>query len=135
MLDDVAGKPLYAWDSRGHRLRTAYDALRRPTGRSYGCATGDGPGGGLVERTVYGEAQPDDAGAATCAAGSYQVVRRRRRRHQRRPTTSRATRCAAAASWPRDYTAALDWSAAVALEAEDVHEPPRRYDALNRPVT
>ena len=31
MLNDVAGKPISAWDSRDHRLRTAYDALRRPT--------------------------------------------------------------------------------------------------------
>ena len=25
MLNDVAGKPLYAWDSRDHQFRTAYD--------------------------------------------------------------------------------------------------------------
>ena len=31
MLNDVAGKPLYAWDSRDHQFRTAYDPLRRPT--------------------------------------------------------------------------------------------------------
>ena len=30
MLNDVAGKPLYAWDSRDHQFRTAYDPLRRP---------------------------------------------------------------------------------------------------------
>jgi hypothetical protein len=30
MLNDVAGKPIRAWDSRGHELRTAYDQLRRP---------------------------------------------------------------------------------------------------------
>ena len=34
MLNDVAGKPLRAWDSRDHRFRTAYDALRRPTDRA-----------------------------------------------------------------------------------------------------
>ena len=32
MLSDVSGKPLYAWDDRDHRVRTAYDVLRRPTG-------------------------------------------------------------------------------------------------------
>ena len=31
MLNDVAGKPIRAWDSRGHNFTTAYDALRRPT--------------------------------------------------------------------------------------------------------
>ena len=30
MLNDVAGKPIRAWDSRGHNFSTTYDALRRP---------------------------------------------------------------------------------------------------------
>jgi RHS repeat-associated protein len=30
MLNDVTGKPIRAWDSRGHNFITAYDALRRP---------------------------------------------------------------------------------------------------------
>lgn len=30
MLNDVAGKPIRAWDSRGHGFTTVYDALRRP---------------------------------------------------------------------------------------------------------
>jgi len=30
MMNDVAGKPLYAWDDRGHRFRSSYDALQRP---------------------------------------------------------------------------------------------------------
>ena len=30
MLNDVAGKPIRAWDSRGHSFRTEYDPLRRP---------------------------------------------------------------------------------------------------------
>ena len=29
--NDVAGKPIRAWDSRGHNFTTRYDALRRPT--------------------------------------------------------------------------------------------------------
>jgi RHS repeat-associated protein len=29
VLNDVTGKPIRAWDSRGHDFRTAYDALRR----------------------------------------------------------------------------------------------------------
>ena len=32
MLNDVAGKPIRAWDSRGHNFTTSYDALRRPVG-------------------------------------------------------------------------------------------------------
>jgi RHS repeat-associated protein len=30
MLNDVAGKPIVAWDGRGHNFTTAYDGLRRP---------------------------------------------------------------------------------------------------------
>ncbi|PWB49646.1 MAG: toxin [Candidatus Methanoperedenaceae archaeon] len=30
MLNDVTGKPIRAWDSRGHNFRTEYDELRRP---------------------------------------------------------------------------------------------------------
>jgi hypothetical protein len=30
MLQDITGKPIYLWDSRGHSVRTTYDALRRP---------------------------------------------------------------------------------------------------------
>ena len=30
MLNDVSGKPIRTWDSRGHNFTTAYDALRRP---------------------------------------------------------------------------------------------------------
>src|SRR6185436_1981866 len=30
MLNDVAGKAIRAWDSRGHDFTTTYDALRRP---------------------------------------------------------------------------------------------------------
>jgi hypothetical protein len=55
-LNDVAGKPLYGWDSRDHRLRTVYDVLRRPTEIYLQ------EGGGrelLVGKTVYGESQPN----------------------------------------------------------------------------
>src|SRR5690606_5414551 len=40
ILTEVAGNPIYGWDSRGHRLRTTHDQLRRPDA-SY-LQTGDG---------------------------------------------------------------------------------------------
>ena len=56
MLNDVAGNPLYAWDSRNHQFRTAYDRLRRPTDSSLR----EGAGAELrVGRTVYGETRPN----------------------------------------------------------------------------
>ena len=56
MLNDVAGKPLYAWDSRNHQFHTAYDPLRRPTDSFLR----EGAGAELlVGRTVYGETRPN----------------------------------------------------------------------------
>src|ERR1017187_5262218 len=64
MLDDVAGKAIRAWDSRGHNFRSEYDALRRPTGmfvlgtdninsdpRTTAAAV-------LFQNITYGEGQP-----------------------------------------------------------------------------
>jgi RHS repeat-associated protein len=50
---DVAGKPLRSWDSRGQTMRSAYDALQRPTHvyvRQKNAADED-----VVLRTIYGE--------------------------------------------------------------------------------
>ncbi len=59
MLNDIAGNPIRAWDSRGHMFRTEYDPLRRPL-RSF--VTGADPGNPnaelLTERLVYGEQHP-----------------------------------------------------------------------------
>jgi RHS repeat-associated protein len=66
MLNDAAGKAIRAFDSRGHNLRTEYDALRRPinlfvlgTG-----ATNSDPrttaGEVLFEKIEYGEGQVSD---------------------------------------------------------------------------
>src|ERR1700735_4939222 len=52
ILNDVAAKPLYAWDSRGHQFRTAYDALRRPTDSFLRDASSSEI---TVGRSIYGE--------------------------------------------------------------------------------
>ncbi len=61
MLNDVAGKPIRAWDSRGHTSRIEYDSLRRPL-RSF--VTGADPANPnqelLTMRIVYGEQHPED---------------------------------------------------------------------------
>jgi RHS repeat-associated protein len=51
MLNDVSGKPLHAWDTKGSRFHTAYDALRRPTSHDVLPL-----GGALIvlERSEYG---------------------------------------------------------------------------------
>jgi RHS repeat-associated protein len=56
MLNDVSGKPIYAWDNRGHRVRRTYDGLGRPVGVYVSRNSGTEA---LIERTVYGEMHPD----------------------------------------------------------------------------
>ncbi len=129
MLNDVAGKPLYAWDSRDHRFRTAYDQLRRPTDSFLS----EGAGAELlVGRSVYGETRPnpeasnlrgkvvelrDQAGIVTSDEYDFKgnLLRSQRR-------------------LARDYKTTLDWSGAVPLEPE-TYTSRTTYDALNRPVT
>ncbi|MEO0469893.1 MAG: SpvB/TcaC N-terminal domain-containing protein, partial [Bacteroidota bacterium] len=55
-LTDVADQALYAWDSTGQRIRTEYDALRRPI-RQW-LQQGSNPEE-MLSRTDYGEAAPN----------------------------------------------------------------------------
>ncbi len=55
-LLDVAASPVRGWDARGHTLRFAYDALRRPT--LLFVRPKDGLEA-LVGRSVYGEGHPE----------------------------------------------------------------------------
>jgi RHS repeat-associated protein len=56
----AGGEPLLAWGDLGHRLRTAYDPLRRPTQVWLHSAEEDGGERiELTQRLYYGEAHPD----------------------------------------------------------------------------
>ncbi|HEX7957954.1 MAG TPA: SpvB/TcaC N-terminal domain-containing protein, partial [Pyrinomonadaceae bacterium] len=128
LLRDVAGRPLYSWDSAGRRFRNAYDQLRRPTDSF----VREGAGAELnVGRTVYGEAAPnpsagnlrgrvfklfDQAGVVTSDAYDFKGNPLRGRREL-----------------ASEYRATLDWSAAVPLEAT-AFDSGTSYDALNRPT-
>lgn len=129
MLNDVAGKPIYAWDSRGHRFHTIYDALRRPLEVYLG--SDDSPES-LVNRTVYGEKQDspetrnlrgkayqtfDCAGVVTSDAYDF------------KGNLLRSSR-----QLTIDYKNTPDWSKQVALE-EQIYSSSSTYDALNRPVS
>ncbi len=128
MFNDVVGKPLYAFDSRGHRLRSTYDSLRRPTDSFM--QPGVGPEI-VVGRTVYGDSQPnpeatnlrrrvfqtfDQAGVVTTDRYSF------------KGNQLRVQRQLAA-----EYAADLNWAAAVGLEPE-IFTTSSSFDALNRPV-
>jgi hypothetical protein len=117
VLNDVVGKPIHAWDSRGHNFTTAYyDALRRPVEQTVrGTSAESDPRmlnrDILVDKIEYGEGIAnaealnlrsriyrhfDSAGVATNArldAASMPMASRRK------PMTSRATYCTARAAW------------------------------------
>jgi RHS repeat-associated protein len=128
ILNDVTGNPLYAWDSRTHRFRTAYDPLRRPTDSFLRQGTGLEL---RVGRTVYGETRPnpevnnlrgkvielfDQAGVVTSDDYDFKG---NLQRSQRRLA--------------REYKTTLDWSGRVPLDTE-TYTSHTRYDALNRPT-
>lgn len=128
ILNDVTGKPLYAWDSRDHRFRTDYDQLRRPTISLLSEGGGDEV---LIGQSIYGETIAnseaenlrgkvievrDQAGVVT---SDYYDFKGNLLRSQRRLA--------------RDYKNTLNWSGDVPLEPE-TYTSRTRYDALNRPT-
>ena len=128
MLNDATGNARYAWDSRDHRFRAAYDPLHRPTDSFLR----EGAGAELlVGRTVYGETRPnpevnnlrgkvvqlfDQAGVITSDDYDFKGNLKRSQRQL-----------------AQAYKETLDWSAAVPLEPE-VYASRTSYDALNRPA-
>ncbi len=125
MLNDVASKPIRAWDSRGFARRLTYDELRRPTG----LYVTENDSERLTERTEYGESQGeahnhrgkvyrqfDQAGVVTNATYDFKVNLVESRRQLL-----------------RDYKTPPDWSGSPALEAE-TYTSRTAFDALNRPV-
>ena len=146
MLNDVAGKPIRAWDSRGHNFVTAYDALRRPV-EQY--VRGTTPVSDprtlnrdvLVDKIEYGEGLAiaealnlrtgiyrhfDSAGVATNAR--LDAIGNPIEAHDFKGNLLRSTRRLIS-----DYTAIPDWLLNPSLDAE-TFEGSTRYDALNRPI-
>ena len=128
MLNDVAGKPIYGWNSRGHRTRITYDELQRPTGL-YVSANG-GPEV-LAEKTVYGESLPnpeqfnhrgriyqvyDGAGVVTNEMYDFKGNQLSSRRQLL-----------------QDYRNQVDWAQSPSLEPE-IFTGNTQFDALNRAV-
>jgi RHS repeat-associated protein len=138
VLNDVAGRPLYAWDSRDQRFRTAYDALRRPT-HSF---VREGAGTEMtVERSTYGESRldpeadnlrgellevRDQAGVVT--SDLYDFKRNLLRSHRRLADLVDPQGTPTPA-----YRTTVDWNRAIQLGAE-TYSSRTRYDALNRPT-
>ncbi len=126
MLNNVTGNPIRAWDSRGHTIRTAYDALRRPMAV---VLRENGAPAKQVGRTVYGEGQGeatnhrgrvhqqfDQAGVVTTVAYDFKGNALESQRELR-----------------PDYKTVLDWSTEPAVE-EQAFTTRTVFDALNRPT-
>ena len=128
LLHDTNAQPIYAWDSRGHRVRTTYDALRRPVD---GLLKAGNAGETLIGRTVYGESQAN-AQAGNLRGKVFQVFDQAgvvaSDAYDFKGNLLRSSRRLA-----REYRTTLDWSANPALEQE-TFTTSTSYDALNRPV-
>jgi RHS repeat-associated protein len=128
MLNDVSGKPLYAWDNRNHRFHTLYDPLHRPTDS----LVREGIGKELVEeRTVYGETQADPetnnlrgkTARVFDQAGVVNFIT-----YDFKGNVLRSERTLAV-----EYKTTLDWSVVTPLDSV-VYTSRTSLDALNRPV-
>lgn len=154
MLNDVSGKPLRAWDSRGHAFRSEYDPLRRPLRTFVTGADPDDPAHTLLtDRFVYGEQHPeaesrnlrgklylalDRAGTATNEAHDFKGNPRIAMRRQVRAYKQALDWQAVEAVLPDDAMLPFDPNALEAvliplLEA-DTYISSTTFDALNRPL-
>jgi RHS repeat-associated protein len=145
-LNDAAGKPMVAWNSRGHLLHTDYDSLHRPVGSFVTGADpfdatreiqfekiiyGDTLGNGLADpKSLNLRGQPykhhDTVGivismAVNLATGANEAF-------DFKGNLLRSTR-----QLVSDYKNTPDWSQNPGLEAETFSSS-TRYDALNRPI-
>ena len=141
MLNDVMGKPIRAWDSRGHHFRTEYD--RAPPARASVCSRNRLP----ITRPAH--AQP------RCAVTSESSTVKASKRHRAEPTYARVPavrRCGhrqlthdrglrlqgqPAAQQP-PTRAGLQGSIGLAAPAPmdaETYRSSITYDALNRPIT
>jgi RHS repeat-associated protein len=147
MLNDAMGKPIRAWDSRGHNFTAAYDALRRLVEQTVrGTTTESDPRTRkaeplLVDKIEYGEGianamalnlrtrlyrHYDSAGIATNArldANGYPTEA-----YDFSGNLLRSTRRLVS-----DHKTIPDWLLNPQLDAE-TFEGSTRYDALNRPI-
>ena len=155
MLNDVTGKPIRAWDCRGHTFRTEYDPLRRPMRSFVTSADPANPNHELLtERLVYGEQHSEDelrnlrgrlylhldqAGAVSNEAHDFKGNLLRASRRLAREYKQAINGSAVDAALPANGTvklnpAALEAALSPLLEA-DTFTTRTTYDALNRPTT
>ena len=128
-LPAVDGLPVLGFDARNHRLRSVYDALRRPTEQ---WLSGNGGAEKLVGRTVYGEsaANPEVSNLRGMAWKSYDqggLV-------ENAAYDFKGNLLESARRFTRTYNATIDWNVADpdALLEPETFTTVTAYDALNR---
>jgi RHS repeat-associated protein len=131
-LTDALGKPVRAWDSRGHVFRTEYDALRRPVEVHVTGAVPANPTKEILYQKIeYGEGQTDDVKKnlrgqvyrTSDCAGTLTVTS-----YDFKGNPLGAVRALAV-----EYKAPLDWNGTVPLDAT-TYSTATHYDALSRPI-
>lgn len=146
ILNDVTGKPIRAWDSRGHNFTTTYDALRRPVQQTVRGTTADSDPRSLnrdilLDKIEYGEGLAN-AEALNLRTRIYRhfdaagVATNARLDANGNPTEAYDFKGNLLCSTRRlvaDYRAIPDWLLNPQLEAE-TFEGRTHYDALNRPI-
>ncbi|MFL5706717.1 MAG: SpvB/TcaC N-terminal domain-containing protein [Ktedonobacteraceae bacterium] len=130
MLNDVTGKPIRMWDTRGHKILHSYDELHRPTNLFVRQGNGTEV---LVEDTVYGESLAENESRSLNLRGKvYQqfdgagVVTNIQ--YDFKGNLLSSTR-----QLLQNYKDQVNWSSAPALESVSFTSS-TTYDALNRPV-
>ena len=143
MLPDALGKPIRAWDSRGHAFTTRHDALRRPIEHMVlGTTAASDPrtlgGPHVIERFEYGEAVPQ-AEALNLRTRAFRhsdsagVITSARLDAAGTPTDAydfKGNALFTTRQLLADATALPDWTV---LSAE-TFESAARFDALNRTI-
>ncbi len=144
LLNDVAGKPILAWNSRLYAFRTEYDALRRPVrsfvrggdpyernAKSYPCEF-------LFERTIYGDSA--DTGLTEHRQRAANLRGKPYRQFDGAGVVTadrydfKGNLLNSSRQFAKYYKNVPDWSQDPALETESFSGS-TRYDALNRAVT
>jgi len=140
MLNDVAGKPIRGWNSRGHTFRTEYDELRRPVHSFVLGADPQNPAREICfEQTLYGESPRTGLNASQVLLANLRGKVYRQfdtagvftsEAHDFKGNPLRGTR-----RLLTDYKQTPDWSRPLqpALDPE-TYTSSTRYDALNRPI-
>jgi RHS repeat-associated protein len=148
ILNDAAGKPMLAWDSRGHTFRAKYDALHRPMDSFVkGADPLDANRIIQFEKIIYGDTPGNDL---TNTQKTQLNLRGKPYQHHdtagivvslgRNPATGadeafdfKGNPLRSARRLVKDYKNTPDWSQNPALDAE-IFTSSTRYDALNRAI-